>query len=266
MKYVENNNELFTKYPVILVNLYLIKLHTTLNEKYFSILKRLHKKHFDEFDKSTQHNYYIMMSNFCLSRIWNGFGEYYNEKFELDNDFLKTELYKSFDVYFHPTTFINIGLYALKLKKIRWVKEFINNYGKEVFPEFRDFASSYLQAEIFFTESDNNAALEAIARLQPATPAHKQFIRDLTLKIYYETDNSEPAEYLISSGLHHIRHNENLVDERRKSEGNFLLYLQKLIKLKETNDKFKINLMKNDLAKKMDIVNKDWLMEKVNEL
>ena len=94
----------------------------------------------------------------------------------------------------------------------------------------------------------------------------KYEIRYLLLKTHYELKNYEAVLSLIDSTLHFIRKNKNAFAQRRQNFINFLNFLRKITILSCEHIGHDTEILKNEILSQEIIMQKQWLLEKLNEI
>jgi outer membrane PBP1 activator LpoA protein len=263
--HVENNYHMYENNPQIVIYFNLIMLVSGRNEKYFVLLKNLKSKYYDVLSTLDRNNLFTMMTNFCHDMILGGNFNYRTERFRLDNEYLRKELYNILGE-FHISYFMAIAKNAVKLKKFKWAEDFKNKYSVKLNSENREFAMSYIQAEIYFTKGDFGKAIERLSRLKLKQSNHKQYTRNLMIQVYYETHDEEALRSLLDTGRHFLHHDRYLSETAKENSSNFMRFTEKLVNLKLHGKVTEIEILKKNIIKSSNVQNKDWLLEKIDEI
>ncbi|MBK8553223.1 MAG: hypothetical protein IPL53_20050 [Ignavibacteria bacterium] len=94
----------------------------------------------------------------------------------------------------------------------------------------------------------------------------KQDLKNLMLQIYYELDHIEPAFSMVDSYKHFLSNTNEVSDSLKKFSVNYLNYYFKLLKIKSGQSKEQASYYKSRIEKEKEVVNKNWLLEKAEEL
>ena len=91
-------------------------------------------------------------------------------------------------------------------------------------------------------------------------------LKNLKLKNSFELDSTEHIFYEIDSYRKILRYNKMLSNERKNRHRNFLSYLEKIVQYKTGKDKIDISFLRHKLEDEDQILFKEWLMEKIEEI
>jgi hypothetical protein len=225
-----------------------------------------------EREKLSQDDRYSLLNilnQYVLEKSYEGSKEFKSERFELYSIALREKIYKgASDQYFDEIMFGTIAMVAIRDKKIEWAGEFVEEYKTQLPPASRSTVVNFTLAQLAFASGDFQASLKHLSQIQ--TIKHIQFktpVRDLTLMTYYELDMFTQAYFLADSYRHFLLKNKSYYSEQRFERiTNFLKYYLKLAKLKEDPAKGEAFELKHDLAKTANVLEKDWLISKTEEL
>lgn len=129
---------------------------------------------------------------------------------------------------------------------------------------------NYSFALIEFKRKNFDKALEYIANVQIEFFSFKFHLKILYLQIYYELNYSEQALSMIDSFKHFLKKNKyvsEIMGERYKKFTDYyckLVYLK--IKISKSISQSEIKMLKKKISDEGWFYNKNWLLEKVNEL
>jgi hypothetical protein len=125
---------------------------------------------------------------------------------------------------------------------------------------------AFTKAMVSFAKKEYDEALALLARLQnPAGTTEKFNLKILQLRIYFEKNYIDQAESTVDSFRHIIQNDKVLPETNKESHKNFYYFYQKLLSLKQKNDRSVISDLKEKLNSTTNIVCKKWLKEKINE-
>ena len=94
----------------------------------------------------------------------------------------------------------------------------------------------------------------------------KPSIKSLSLMIYIEKGWFDQAVDLIDAYRHYVSYEKLLTDVSKEKSMNFIKFCNEIIKLNSKSSRKKINDVKFDLKNTENILEKEWLTEKINEL
>jgi outer membrane PBP1 activator LpoA protein len=239
-------------------------LTTTKENKYFEILKNLSKKNIGKLSSLDKVNMFTMMINFCHDMINSGKLGYRAERFLLDKEYLSNKLFESYGL--HISLFIAIAKNALRLKEFKWAEDFHKSFANKIESSAREFALNYIKAEMFFAKKQYGKALESLSKLKIEQSNQKQYTRNLMLQIYYETRNWEAARSIIDTSRHFLHNDKYLSEVGKENSLNFVKFTEMLLRASEKPDGNFIYNIKREINSSINAQNKDWLLEKIEEL
>lgn len=86
------------------------------------------------------------------------------------------------------------------------------------------------------------------------------------LKIYYEPSYTEEAYSMIDSYKHFFKNNKNVSDLEKYKNNKFVDYYRRLLSVKISGKSFNLIKFKKIISGEENLIYKDWLLEKINEL
>jgi hypothetical protein len=265
MQHVNKNYKRYKEIPQVLIYFNLIKMSTTGDESYYYSLKDLKGNYFQKLSELDKYNVFIMMTNFCQNKISKWDMKYRNERFELDKEFLDSNLVEWLGGihFFH---FLAITKNAVKLGEYEWVEKKVKELNNRIESRYKDFAVSYINALIYFEQKQFGKALEALSKLKIEYSHQKQYTRNMMIQIYFETGEDDTALSLIDSGRHFINRDRHLGEEAKKKSLNFLGFTERLIRARNKAQPEMLGNSPEKLEKLDGVENKDWLIEKIDEM
>ena len=94
---------------------------------------------------------------------------------------------------------------------------------------------------------------------------HRYLGKFLRCKIYYDMNCSEQLLSFIDSCRHFLNHEKGFPKAGKARGLNFLLNLNKLVKIKSNNDYKALSFLKKNILKDS-VHERKWLLEKIEEL
>jgi len=164
-----------------------------------------------------------------------------------------------------PTLYLLAVKLSGYLKEEVFLEKLIKEYLPKLDPELKDNFNIYSLAFLHFSRNEFDKALEYTNRISIDTFQMKYFLRNLQFIISYEKDDYDMFQYLSDSHRHFLSKNKSVSVSYKESNLKFLNYTNSIFKLKESKDKKEIDFMKNAVLNDS-VVNKQWLLEKIDEL
>lgn len=262
VKYLSNGT--FDDIPAI----YIYRLiHITLTEpdnqeNYQKLLEAL-ASHGHLFSNREIRGMYVFAQNFCIKRINRGQTEALQDIFGLYKQMVeKNLLYEG--SYVSQPDFKNIVTTALRLGETEWVAHFIEDYRTKLNPEFAENAYTYSMAWLHFSRAEYDKALKMLLRVEFNDVYYHLDSKSLLMKVYYEMEEYDGFFSLVEAFKIYLRRNKFISDFQRDTYHNFILLVNKLMKIKLGK-----NAMTWALADEIDqtkpVADLTWLRQKAEE-
>ncbi|MBK7157910.1 MAG: hypothetical protein IPH77_04965 [Ignavibacteria bacterium] len=249
--------------PQIKIYYNALKLEQTNKETYYNNLKELLFEHGDLIEKEKHYNMYADMIDYIKRTRPKDDLKTTSEIFELRKDIIEKNLFT--ENFITNMFFLNVVKSGLKLGKSGWVENFINNYGSLLTEKYRESTKELSYANLHFEKKDFGKALSFASRVRYEDNYYNLEVRNLTARIYYETDSYEILNDFINSYRMYLSKNRALNIKDISSHTLFLSFTGKLLKIKELNKYHKLDELEAQVLKK-DFINKYWILEKIKEL
>lgn len=252
---------------VIFINYYYM-LCTAYPDKteYFLKLKELVFKNFEEMNLRLKISCMVRLVSICRYNISGGKEEFHKEFSVIYKIILKYGIYgQALKKYFPNRLFraiVNTGIY---LNEIEWVENFYIEYIGKTDPNMRKFISDNSIAMIEFAKKDYDKALQHAAAIKGKN-LYKLDAKNITTKIYYETNSFLQLDSFIDSYKHLIKNLDIKDNNLNEAHCNFIGIVEKLISLKTGNQTYDILKLKEKITNTLIVESKPWLLEKINEL
>jgi hypothetical protein len=156
---------------------------------------------------------------------------------------------------------------AILMGELKWAENFIRDYKELLQPEFRESISNYALAYLNFAKKNYENTLSLLAKATiPKNITLKNGVKILGLMIYYERNMLEAAFDGIDSYRHFLLNDKIMAEWRKQLHRNFLIYYNKLLKIKSGKNIKNLAQIKNELKHNYNIVEREWLITKASEL
>ena len=207
------------------------------------------------------------MNTYCISEQLKNNPDYNKDLFENYKYILENKL---FSMEGTPSLNLNdfkaILFSATRNNEFEWLKNFIKDH-KDSFGIFSgDELYNYGMAYLSFFKKEYELSLEFIAKI---SIRHFIFNLDsyiLKSKIYFEMGYRESSISVSNAFRHYLNNNESISEELKSGLINYLKYYKLLLGLKEKYNSERSFEFYNEIKSNPKLRNKDWLMEKANEL
>ena len=229
-------------------------------------IRELFETHFNKFTDSEKRTILHWIVNYCLSNFEPEDLKIKRIIFELNELRLREGL------AFYPENQLPMAIYiqmlkaALALNETEWAENFITNYTKKLKPDVQDSMKCLAYGFLYFHIKDYRKVLKCLNKTELIDIQDKFFAKSLIAKSYYELNETEPLLYFIDSTRHYLVNNPLVTELRRVYYFSFLKYIKKIVFIREKKDFDKIPGVRNEIEKNDKISNKNWLLEKLDEL
>jgi len=237
------------------------------DEKMFEKLQTLFYENIEKFSRKEQY----FMFNDLIAWIHTKDDEHgtFSSKQEFEV-FKKMLIHKAYspaeEEFLSVLLYRNIVNMSLNLGEFEWFENFIDEYTPMLKLEFRDNMKNLAMARYFFEQKKFEDALESLGKIPYDVFIYKIDIKNLLLRIYYELDLTESGFSMVNAYRNFLSSSEEISETFKKHQSNFLFYYNKLLKAKADNDFKDAGFFANEIDKKDNIAEKNWLLEKANEL
>jgi len=166
---------------------------------------------------------------------------------------------------FQDIDLISIVIAGLRLNKIAWVENFTEKYSRKLINEFKSDTVSLVKALISFKKKEYNASIEYLSRVNYQNSYYYLKSKETLMQIYYEQKEYEAMQSLIDSTRHYLKRRRDVLSIHYDRYIMFLKFLGLLLKATQP-DKGNRIILKKELKKNNNVIAREWLVEKVNDL
>lgn len=264
---MKKNNDRFYPYMLTYRTIALMEKEPE-NISYYHKLKKIMKDNGDDYGRIEKFAIAVTMEAYCSKNFQNTGREIYSEEqFEVYNDMIENNIYKVTDgESFNAVLFRNMINSAFRNKKFDWMKVLSEKYSEELLPNHRRNMRNYIDALVSLHQKDFTGALNHINNIDYELFLNKADIRVLLLMVHYELNNLEQVRSGIDAIIQFIKNTTEIAGHIKESAKSFAKYLKELTKLKEQNLNPEVQYLKKKISDEKCILNKDWLLEKLDEL
>jgi hypothetical protein len=226
------NNAIFDFVPAIRIYRLIHKALTEPDnqENYAELLASL-EEHSNLFSKKEQRGMYVFAQNYCIKRINKGEPDALQQIFDLYKSMVDKDLIYEGNFVSQPD-FKNIVTTGLRLNEVEWVSGFIEEFRGKLNPEFSENAYTYSMAWVHFTRREYDKALRMLLRVEFNDVYYHLDSKSLLMKVYYEMDEYDAFFSLVDAFKIYLRRNKFISDFQRDTYHNFILLINKLMKVK----------------------------------
>ena len=240
------------------------------NDEYYSIFKTSILKNLDKFSVTDKNFMFIKLSGYCIlkrntAQPDNMFYEY--ELFEIYKTMLTEKFYQTeANKYMPVDLYRNILIQAAKLKELRWLGEFIDNYGKQIHPRRKTDILNYSYAYLNFEQGNFSDTLKWLSRIRMEEFSYHLDIRSMYIMTYYELGELESSLSAARAFSKYLNENTMVSEDKKADYENLCRFAVKLINYHNSRSKTDLSSLLVQLGKCKLINSKLWLESKVNML
>jgi len=257
-------------YPVLAIyfNRFMIAAGFDEADSYYNKLKEFVLKHLGSFTRFEKYNLMLFLENSCDEKILLG-KDFKIELHNVHKKMLASGLFTFEDKdYFPLIGFRKVIRNALSINEFSWTEGFISKYLNTLPKEFRNNMHHYSQALLSFHKGKFDKALENISKVKFEIYSIKFDVWALKLQTEFELEYYEEALYSLDS-YRHLMKNDTASPAWMKARFlNFLNYYTRILRIRNEENKFseiEAKTLKDEISKCRELVEKLWLLEKLNE-
>lgn len=234
------------------------------NDDDFHKLKQLIKDNTALFSKNELFHLYIHLFNYCNINKLKKDVDYSRVEFEISKEMIEKEMIINNGVI-DPGWFRGIFFKIFNAGEIKFAEEYINKYHSAVSGNDSENVVNHALAQLAMHKKDYSKALEYLAKATYQHINDKWLIKNIYLKIFYETGSYEEFYYTVDSIRHLIKEegswNENLITPIR----NFITHASKLFRIKQKETDIPVDEVRHEILTSKTI-GRQWLLEKTDEI
>jgi len=206
---------------------------------------------------------YNFAINYTAHKINSGQKEFQLEYFILYKDLLNKRLI--FENNELPSNhFFNVITIALRLKDFDWVEEFIESYKDSLNKKDRENIVTYTKAQLNFYKKDFSKVLELLRYVEYKDLSRKLSSKVMLINTYFELGEIEALISLLDSFRTYLGRNTQIKKDRKERHLTFVKHVRKFVQIPR-NDKESLNKLKLKIEGTENLINKSWLLEKINQ-
>ncbi len=265
--FIENMKPgLYAEEPLISLYYNILMLHLKEDEEsYFDEVQKIVKKYENMFETEEALDAYINLENYCKRMMRKGKKEYQKKLFDIYKNEIKMELYKA-EGKMSSKFFRSVVETGLKLNEKEWTKDFIESCKTEMPGDAAENTYFYALSLFEFAARNYEKALELLSKVKYNDIYHKTEVRCLITEIYYELNMEDVLASHLDSFRHFITNDRLIAEERKEYFSNFVKYARNLNSLKNKKSGPDVYMLKRKAEEETVLYNKEWILEKINEL
>ncbi len=241
--------------------------HTPYKDEPYYQMKELTFKSTDIMAKDYKNYFLNSLAKHCSMRFVAGDNKFKREAFEIRKKTVEEDLLSfNSDGNIRASEFRSTFIDALNMNEVDWAEKFATEYLPRLNPTIQQDIDSYCKARIAYERRDYDKAIVFAGKVNINQILFKLDMKNLTAKIYYDTESVEPLISALNSYYQLIHNTDKTAETIIKRHEGFVKYLRKLSRVKFDNkDKDDLELMRKRIDKE-NVTSRTWLMKKIGEL
>lgn len=265
LKLADSSN--FLNVPVITIyrKIILIRIKQEETTHYYD-LKLLIKGNLYLFPKQEAKIIIDETINYCIQKINQNIGDliWENELLDIYKESLERETILT-DGNLDLDDFHNIGFLALRVGQFKWMEDFTKSFSLKLKESERENALNFSLARLETFRKNFDKVIYYVNRISFDDIWYSTTCRSLLMTAYYELNEIEALESLLSSYRAIISREKSLNKDRKKNHLDLISFTKKLLNL-DPGDKVKLKKLKEKIIETPKVINKPWLLEKIADL
>lgn len=226
-------------------------------------LKILIKRYYHLFDTRDAKTIHESLINFTIRQINKGNADFYQEMLDVYSEGIENKaiLEKG---KLSPTSYRNIVSIALRLKKIDWTKQFIEDKINLLDEKFQDNAYQYNLAVFHFYKKDYKRVIETVRNVEFEDPLYANVSKTMLMVSYYELYDEEALMYFSDSFSAYMRRSKGISEKIRREYLNLIKYMKTLNKARYNPDL--LPKLKQKILDTKELASRQWFLEKLKDI
>ncbi len=233
------------------------------SEKYF-LLKEMAKKEIYKFPKIEQSEIFDALFSYCIRHVNKNNTPFLHEYLDLNDWGINEELTLKNGIL-SPTSFRNYVVIGLRVGEFDRVENYINKNIILLEHKRRDNALNFNLARLAWYKKDFQTTLSYLQKVNYDDIWYNVNSKNYLMAVYYDLEEFDVLESTIDSFLAFLRREKSINENFKKAHMDFARYLKMLLKLPIGN-KSKALSLKEKINSEKNMINKTWLLEKIDEL
>jgi hypothetical protein len=262
-----DKSDISHKYLIALHYYYLKTITEPEEKKFYYLLRDEFYGNISMLDREEKYIIFNQLANYCTEEVSRKNEQFYKEAMDVYKKMLEENAYSfSEKEYMQVITYRNIIYYCNTVKDDEWFEYFISKYTDALSHEYRTDMKNFAFGNLWFLRREYEKSLVSISAIENEFFLFKSDLRNLLLKIFFELGYYEQAYSLIDAYKHFLSSTKEISKEYKEYYNRFVKRYMQLLKIKSGKSRDVPGLLLRELTKETRIVNKNWLIEKAEEL
>jgi len=235
------------------------------NDNHFKQLVSLIQYNSPQFSHLELQSLLSFAINHCIRKINMGNADFLRELFHLYQYALNKKLLLDERNQLSQWEYKNIVTTALRVKEFKWTEKFLTTFKTQLPTTERENAFTFNMARYYFAVKKYDSVLTLLQRVEYSDIFYQLDAKCTLLKTYYEIGEALPIHSLKDSFRILLRRKKHITEQQKANYLNLLKFTIRLHKTNVRNHK-DLQQLKNEITTTQNIADKNWLLEKLNEL
>ncbi len=269
---VQQNQAEYTRHPIILIYYQVYRMLTQEGHEHYHTALQTLQNHEAELTIQELQYMYNYFQNYCIQQINRGEGQFLKEIFKLYQAQLLQNLLIE-DDHLSEWHYKNIITVAIRLGEMEWAQSFIEGYKEKLPPEARENAHRFNLASYYYAAQQYDRVLELLLKIEYSDLRYNLGAKALLMRTYYDLEEYEALISLVQSFTLYLRRNKLMANSQRDGHYNLFKFTRRAAQIRsrlgyEKGEKLfsQLKKLQEDIAAAGAIMNKGWLLEKMQEL
>jgi len=246
--------------PAIGVYYRLYQLEMTGQHEHFDILVGQIKEKGALFPEGELKEFYEVAINYCIRRLNRSISGAMEKAFELYQAGITSgALIEKGQL--SPFAYQNVALIAIRLGKVDWASQFLEEYRPIVKAKMRETVYLYARANVDYHKKEFKACIKGLNQISTDDPLIILATRSVIIKSWYELDDQQAVEYAIVN-LDKLLKRRKLLTYHRENYENFIWLVQRLPNILDSQA---AKTLETDINEAEILTERKWLLEKLAE-
>lgn len=233
-------------------------------EAHFNQLRALLSEHQSTIPESTLKHLYTYLLNYCTSQITkHGNAQYYQHYLDINTGLIDQGLILE-EGQLLPWRYSNLITVGLRTGQLEWARQFLDNYRSYLPPDDNENTYNYNLAHCLYYEQKSDEALLLLLQLDLRDPLLAVAAKNLTAKIYWESDQLELLLTFLENYRLYIYRQQLAKSKLKQQVKHFIDFTRRMAKIPDFEPERRANLLK-ELPEPAAILEHEWLARQLSK-
>jgi tetratricopeptide (TPR) repeat protein len=177
---------------------------------------------------------------------------------------IKNGLYVLHD-YLHETSFNNVIIVAVSLKKYDWAEKFLAMFKSKLHPKISESVVNLNLARIHMAKKNYTYTLSCLEKINIRYPFYFMHSKVLLAHIYFEQKEFDLIDSVLDTLSKYIKRNKKISKDYSEHIEIFIRFMNKLNK--SVGNDFKLHELKLEIEKaSFLVISKQWMLDEIENM